>query len=118
LSINEDNDLIDEDNDLIDEDNDLIDDKNLLMNEVRVLNFGNFYSSGGFHDLLTSANEVKARTTARPRDRGLRHRFANAVLIERRGQLGGDVVGGPAFDLPALDHFHQLAVAEQRHRGG
>jgi hypothetical protein len=59
LFIGEDNVSIGEDNVFIVEDNVFIVDKNLLMNEIRVLNFGKFCSSGGFHD-LTSADEVTA----------------------------------------------------------
>jgi hypothetical protein len=36
------------------------------------------------------------------------------VLLERAGKVAGDIRGRPSFDLPPLEHEHDLSVAQQR----
>src|ERR1044071_1960262 len=47
----------------------------------------------------------------------LSNNWLRAELVERARQLRGDVVRVASFDVPALEHLHDLAVFEQRDRG-
>src|SRR3954451_13546711 len=40
----------------------------------------------------------------------------HAELIERRRQILSDLLRSAAFDVPALEHLHHFAVAQQRDR--
>jgi IMP dehydrogenase len=56
---------------------------------------------------------AKAAATNHPTPRRSRNRHRRAMLVERTGQLGGDVVRFAALDLPAFEHLHHLAVLHQ-----
>src|SRR5690348_7421967 len=44
------------------------------------------------------------------------HQSPSAVLVERLDEIFGDVLRRSSFDLPALEHVHELTVLEQTDR--
>src|SRR6267378_339450 len=86
--------------------------------------------SGGEAKGNTRSLDWLRRATAPPSSLGMTGLCANlrgstlsgggrplfAELIEGRDQVGGDRGGFPGFDLPALEHVEELAIAEDGDR--